>query len=341
MKKFTQITFFLFFVGALTAQVQVPFRLSYQAVIRNANNALVSNSVIAMRLSIVQGSATGTAIYTETQSPLSNQNGLVSIEIGGGAVVLGNFNTIDWSAGPFYIRVETDPTGGTNYSILGTSPLLSVPYALHAKTAESIAGGPGESDPIFSSSVSAGITSMDTLYWSQKQDPVSAGPGILINNNVIRTMPKSFYLGQDTLGGIVFYLYEDSVGNQRGLIVSKTETVSQWQTVGSPTGAVRSWDGVFNTGAMSSSPAKAWITSNFSSEWYLPSRDELSLLWHSLFHVNRRLFVLGLTPIPATGFYWSSTESNASNAVYFDFFYGSAFSTGKTSSNNVRAIRGF
>ncbi len=97
----------------------------------------------------MQGSASGTAVYVETQTPTTNANGLVSIEIGDGTTVSGNFSTIDWVNGPYFIKTETAPTGGTNYTIAGTSQLLSVPYALHAKTAESLSGGVTETHPVF------------------------------------------------------------------------------------------------------------------------------------------------------------------------------------------------
>ncbi|MFN5386711.1 MAG: fibrobacter succinogenes major paralogous domain-containing protein, partial [Bacteroidota bacterium] len=91
--------------------------------------ALVSNQPVGMRISILQGSASGTAVYVETQTPTTNANGLASLEIGGGTVVSGNISTIDWANGPYFIKTETDATGGSNYSITGTSQLLSVPYA--------------------------------------------------------------------------------------------------------------------------------------------------------------------------------------------------------------------
>ena len=126
----------------LTASVwsQAPQKMSYQAVIRNSSNALVTSKVVGMRISLLQGSATGTAAYVETQNPTTNANGLVSLEIGNGTVVTGSFATINWANGPYFIKTETDPTGGTNYTIVGTSELLSVPYALHAKTVENLSG---------------------------------------------------------------------------------------------------------------------------------------------------------------------------------------------------------
>lgn len=116
----------------------VPQKMSYQAAIRNNSNALVTNQPIGMKISILQYSATGTAVYAETQTPTSNANGLITIEIGTGTVVTGTFSTIDWSSGPFFIKTETDPTGGTAYTITATSELLSVPYALLASSAKSL-----------------------------------------------------------------------------------------------------------------------------------------------------------------------------------------------------------
>ena len=113
--------------------------MSYQAVIRNGSNGLVTSSPVGMRVSILQGSPTGTLVYQEiyNPNPQTNANGLVAIEIGGGTPLTGTFTTIDWSAGPYFIKTEIDPTGGTNYTITGTSQLLSVPYALYAKTVAS------------------------------------------------------------------------------------------------------------------------------------------------------------------------------------------------------------
>ena len=116
---------------------QSPEKMSYQAVVRDGSNNLVASSAVGMQISILQGSPTGTAVYVETQTPTSNANGLVSIEIGGGTVVSGTFSTIDWANGPYYVKTETDPNGGTTYTITGTSQLLSVPYALYAKNTDS------------------------------------------------------------------------------------------------------------------------------------------------------------------------------------------------------------
>jgi hypothetical protein len=131
---------------AAASWAQAPEKMTYQAVVRDAGNKLLVNQQIGMQVSILQGTADGTVAYTETQTPTSNANGLVSIEIGGQA----GFETIDWSDGPYFLKTETDPTGGTNYTISGTSQLLSVPYAFHATSAERLTEAVAETDPVYS-----------------------------------------------------------------------------------------------------------------------------------------------------------------------------------------------
>jgi hypothetical protein len=115
---------------------QAPQRLSYQAVIRNSSGGLVISHAVGMKISILQGTSTGTAVYAETHTTTTNANGLATIEIGGGIVVSGTFTGINWGSGPYWIKTETDPEGGTSYTIKGTNPILSVPYALYSKSAE-------------------------------------------------------------------------------------------------------------------------------------------------------------------------------------------------------------
>ncbi len=136
MKKIYSIVVGLLMTASVFAQA--PEKMSYQAVIRNSSNALVASSKVGMKISFLQKTDTGTVVYVETQTPTTNVSGLVSIEIGSGAVVSGNFTNINWANGPYFIKTETDPSGGTSYTITGTSQLLSVPYALYAKTAGNV-----------------------------------------------------------------------------------------------------------------------------------------------------------------------------------------------------------
>ncbi len=126
-------------------EAQSPQRMSYQAVVRNSTNNLITNTTVGVRTSINHGNATGEIVYSEIQTVTTNLNGLMSMEIGAGSVVSGNFSTIDWGNGPYFITTEIDPDGGTNYSISGTQQLLSVPYALYAANAGT--GVPGPQGP--------------------------------------------------------------------------------------------------------------------------------------------------------------------------------------------------
>ena len=141
---FTLVFAFLF---AVSLFAQAPEKMSYQAVVRDGSNELVINQTVGMQISILQGTVSGISVYTETQTPTTNSNGLVSLEIGSGTSVSGTFSAIDWSAGPYFIKTETDPNGGINYTITGTSQLMSVPYALYAKTSGNGEGPQGPAGP--------------------------------------------------------------------------------------------------------------------------------------------------------------------------------------------------
>ncbi len=294
MKGIITVCVAFFMIASVFAQT--PEKMSYQAVVRNSSNALVTNINVGMQISILQGSASGTAVYVETETPTTNANGLASVEIGTGTVQSGNFSTINWANGIYFIKTETDPTGGTSYTITGTSQFLSVPYALHAKTADSVIGAVTETDPVFGASVANGITGTDTTIWNNKQNQLVAGTNVTISGDTISVTGGSysndFYLGQDTLGGIVFHIYRDQNGNQRGLIVNKNESTAQWQTSASSTNGTRSWDGVYNTNLMTGSPAATYVNGLADggfTDWYIPSIDELNILFNNRFHANKAL----------------------------------------------------
>jgi hypothetical protein len=132
----TTYTLLLFLLATVSILAQAPEKMSYQAVLRDASNTLLTNQEVGMQISILQTTITGTAVYIETQTATTNINGLVSLEIGTGSTS-DNFATIDWSAGPYFIKSATDPSGGGSYTITGTSQIMSVPFALYAKTSGS------------------------------------------------------------------------------------------------------------------------------------------------------------------------------------------------------------
>ncbi len=134
MKKITLIA--LLFCSLTIAFAQAPQKMSYQSVIRKTDGSLVVSTSVGIKISILQDSASGTAVYVETQTTTTNVNGLATLAIGGGTPITGTFAGINWASGVYFIKTETDPTGGTNYTITGTSQLLSVPYALYAGSSQ-------------------------------------------------------------------------------------------------------------------------------------------------------------------------------------------------------------
>lgn len=127
-------SFFLFSSIGLFAQA--PQGVNYQAVAYNTLGVPVANQTIGLRLSILDGSATGTIVYQETQTPNTDNTGLFSVVIGNGTVVSGVFSNIKWeTGGSKWLRTEIDITGGTSYVLVGSSQFMSVPYALYAKKA--------------------------------------------------------------------------------------------------------------------------------------------------------------------------------------------------------------
>ena len=127
---------FILLVLSVNICAQAPQKMSYQAVIRNSNNSLIVSTPIGIKVSVLQGSANGTVTYSETQVQNTNINGLVSLEIGMGTALIGTFSSINWANGPYFIQTEVDPNGGVNYSVMGVTELISVPYALYSANAQ-------------------------------------------------------------------------------------------------------------------------------------------------------------------------------------------------------------
>jgi hypothetical protein len=129
----TSLFFTLFCVFFLTAGAQAPQAFKYQAVARNSSGELLVNKAVTFRISILQGSASGSMVYSELHSKTTNSFGLVELEIGNGTSPSGTFSGINWGASTYFVKVEMDPAGGIAFQTMGTSQLLSVPYALYAK----------------------------------------------------------------------------------------------------------------------------------------------------------------------------------------------------------------
>lgn len=130
---------YLYFLLALffTFEVfaQAPEGINYQMVVRNFSNVLVTNSSMAIQVQIRQTSATGTLVYQERHVVTTSAQGLVNMVIGSGTVQSGTFASISWANGPYFAVFGIDFSGGTTYQNYGSQQLMSVPYALYAKSA--------------------------------------------------------------------------------------------------------------------------------------------------------------------------------------------------------------
>lgn len=138
MKKIITLCFLL---ASFLTFAQVPQGVSYQAIALNSSGSPVLNSNVRVRISVLDSNANGTVLYSETQQKTTNAQGLFNLVIGQGTVVSGVFSAINWSVNSKFLKVEMDATGGTNFVTVGTTQLLSVPYAM---AADSLITSPGE-----------------------------------------------------------------------------------------------------------------------------------------------------------------------------------------------------
>lgn len=122
---------------------KTPEMFNYQTAIKDTNGDALANQSVSFRISILETTSTGSVIYEETHSTTTSQYGLVNFQIGSGSVTSGDFTAIDWAGDLHYVKVEADVTGGSSYTTLGTTQLISVPYALHSKTADRLSGYSG------------------------------------------------------------------------------------------------------------------------------------------------------------------------------------------------------
>jgi hypothetical protein len=348
------ITLFIGLFLSFSAIAQSPQKFSYQTVVRNSGGQLLANQAIAVKISILQGSENGIVVYAERHTPTTNANGLASLQIGGGVVLNGNMASINWAQGPYFISAETDPNGGTNYTIASTQQLLSVPYALYAETAGNSTPGPqgpagpqgpigltGPQGPQGPTGVTGQLGPQGPIGLTGPQGPQGNNGGFV------------HYIGEFFGGGVVFHVWKDEFGVERGLIVDFNDlSPSIWSNVngsliGNP--AQSSWRGLENSNAIVSqfshqtSAANLCLnsTNNGQNDWYLPSIDEFVSLWNNRYNVNRTLDLEGGTILSMSSFYWTSTEVSNDAAWRFIFTGGDASISGKFLELSVRSIRAF
>lgn len=297
---------------AFTTSAQIPPQaFNYSGVARDASGNPLSNRILSVEIAILKGATVGQTQYIETHNVTTDQFGLFNLIIGSGAVQSGSMNAITWGNDNYFLRVAFDMNGGNNFTLLGTTQMLSVPYALHSGTAATLAGNGGH------------------------------------------------YIGEKFGGGVIFHLYRDSTGTEHGLIIAANDISisTSWDSTPSCLAGtcvnVRYAESTYNGSGNSTaivndvnSPLTAAAqciaySSGGFTDWYMPSLQELNMLWNNLFDVNRTMESMANAQTMRFAVYWSSTEVDAIGAWNFSFMTGQASYWDKIATYNLRAIRKF
>ena len=375
MLKATLVSLFLVLLMALSF-AQAPQQINYQAIVRTSiGQPVVSGAHVTLRFTIHDISGTGNPVFTETQTDTTNRFGLVSVKIGS----VNNLSVVNWSNGAKYLQVELDPTGGNNFNDMGTSQLLSVPYALFAANSEpgpqgvtgpqGTTGATGPTGPDGAAGLtgsngingSAGATGATGLGGVTGNTGATGATGIAGTNGATgigvtgATGPAEGFtvnIGDLYGGGIVVYVW-DSIGTEHGLIASLTDISdsSVWSNVQPLIGVTAESfsNGKANTYAIIAQPGatvsaallcRAYNGAGYT-DWYLPAVWELAECYQAMAIVNHNLGdINGFQPVT----YWSSTEDTdtpGNFAWYYQFNYGWAFNDVKYVTYSVRAVRRF
>lgn len=292
--------------GVSLAYAQVPQKFNYQAVCRDNSGNVLADQPVVLLMTIRQSFPGGTILYKETHSVVTNNFGLVNIAIGGGMVVLGVFSDIPWGSGDKYLEIEID--AGSGFHSIGTTQLLSVPYALFAGTAESV---------------------------SEEKHYV----GELYGGGVV------FWVDHTGQHGLIINMIDLSVTQVwSNVTTAYIETTNDWDGLTNTSNIV----GQFGHTASAAQLCIEYINLDYGtgvySDWYLPSISELNHVWNNLFEVQKALTIDGnaaTTTLSTNNSCWSSTEYNGNYAWYFSFRSGDPDYYNKGYATRVRAVRAF
>ena len=308
---FYALAVIVFVANIPKASAQVPQGIPYQAVARNSAGAVLASTSVSVRFSIRDSIATGAIKYRETHAVTTSAQGMFSVNLGQGTSAIGTFSGINWGTNAKFLQVELDPAGGSSYIDMGTTQMMSVPYALYAKTAQT-------------------STNCFTHYVGEIW-----GGGIVYN----------LYRGTDGIEhGLIVATTDFGYNNW-----SNVSSVLVGATAQSSWNGMANSLAIVSQAGHSSSAAKLCLEYEVGeyTGWYLPSIDELRKLATVHFEVNRALStVSGSGILTQTGNYWSSTEiitSEEANqfSIAYDFGESKVIDMDKGSYCKVRAIRSF
>ncbi|MBN1183875.1 MAG: DUF1566 domain-containing protein [Bacteroidales bacterium] len=290
---------------------QAPAKISYQAIIRDPSNQLITNTNIGIKIEILKGSTSSPSVYTETHREETNANGLVSIIIGEGTSNQDLEGRIDWADGPYFLKIEIDPSGGTNFTISSTSQIMSVPYALYATKAQSCGDSVKLGDFAF-----GGI-----VFWVD-----NTGKHGLVCAKEDQSSGTHWHAGTfcDTRS------YGNGPNAGKGntpLIIATHEAYGD--------------DGSLYAARIC---AMHYVYDSKNSigynDWYLPSLFELSLMYENRTIINETAIENHGSAFTSS-YYWSSTELNENAVWVLNLMTNSRINVGKASHAKVRAVRVF
>jgi len=326
------------------AFAQSPEAFKYQAVARDAGGLVIDNQSVSFRISVLQSSVSGTNVYSETHTAMTNSFGLVNLDVGNGTIVSGDFASVNWGEDQHFLQIEMDANGGSNFQLMGTSQMMSVPYALHAKTADFVAGDedtdPGNELQLLSvSGNNLTLTDGNTVTLPDEVNDADSDPTNEIElptggtiGQVLSTDGSGNYswtdnqgggstttyaVGDLAHGGIVFYVNADGT---HGLVAANIDQ-HDFET----------WYDVHD---LLSDPSRHDAEGAKYFDWRLPSRWESTKMYQNL-------KAQGLGDLDNFG-YWIGVEFSNDKAYCEDMASGGQIEVSKTMNFlHVRAVRAF
>ena len=308
MKKQLLLVSALLFGALLSLQAQAPQAIQYQTIIRNAAGEVVMNQNVGLQLTVRQTTAIGTAVYQETHTKMTNDYGLVNLQIGAGTTS-DDMSAIDWSQGPYYLEVGLDLTGGSSYTVMGTTQLLSVPYALYAEKAGSGTHYVGE---VFDGGIVFFVDETGEHGLMASLEDLNDGIRVQWSNVTSTAVGAS---AQDFFNG---------ASNTTAIIAQTGHASSAAQLCASYSGGGK-------------------------TDWYLPSHQELYLLGNNSVIINKVLANdsdpntkgLNVSNDASNSSYWSSTELSRRTAWSLLLQDGLMYGNVKNNTFSVRGVRAF
>lgn len=267
MKKIFLVSFVMaVIISQLVAQV--PQCINYQTVVRNSSGQLVKDQSVSLKFSILQNSVSGQEVYSEKHVKTTNQFGIVSLHIGKGSVLSGNFETIDWGAGKMFLKTFLDLSGGDSFTEMGTSEMVSVPYALYA------------------GSVYVNYSN-DTLYIGDQAVYLPSG-GSGSTGNTVTDYDGNVY-GTVTIGTQT-WLAENlkSIHYTDGTAISGVFDYDNNASLTGEYGKLYTWEAVMR-GASSSSAVPSGVQGGCPTGYHVPSHTE----WETLYNYVKNHYEVG------------------------------------------------